>query len=91
MMRYTFSGLTINFLSLDYDVGEEDVFVTIGMNIRETQIPFTLTLTPTTVDDVLADETFRAFDYIGESYSEIDESGMASPGENIKSSVDVCH
>ena len=74
-------GLTINFFSTDYDVGEEEGFVTIEMAIREAQIPFTLTLTPITVDDVLADTRFIATDYLAESFSTLSEVGKATPGE----------
>ena len=75
--------MTINFLSTDYDVGEEELFVTIEMTIREAQIPFTLTLTPTTVDDVLADTRLVATDYLGEAFTTLTEAGKATPGENF--------
>ena len=74
-----------NFFSPDYDVGEEEGFVTIEMTIREAQIPFTLTLTPTTVDDVLADTRFIATDYLAESFSTAYEVGKATPGEKLYS------
>ena len=74
--------MTINFLSLDYDVGEEEGFITIEMRIREAQTPFTLTLTPTTVDDVLADTRLVATDYLGEGYTLLTEVGKATPGGN---------
>ena len=66
-----FIDLTINFLATDYFVAEEGGFVTIQMIIREAQIPFTLTLTPTTIDDVLADTRIRATDYLHEAYSTV--------------------
>ena len=78
-------GLTINFFSTDYDVGEEEGFVTIEMTIREAQIPFTLTLTPTTVDDVLADTRFIATDYLGEYFGTASEVEKATPGEKLYS------
>ena len=51
------------------------------MRIREAQIPFTLTLTPTTVDDVLADTRLIATDYLGEAFSMLSEAGKAAPGK----------
>ena len=76
-----FLGLTINFGSTDYDVGEEEGIITIEMTISEAQMPFTLTLTPTTVDDVLADTRFIATDYLAEAFSKLPEAGKATPGE----------
>ena len=76
-----FSGLTINFFSTDYDVGEENLIVTIEMTIREAQIPFTLTLTPTTADDVLADTRLIATDYLGEAFTTLTEAGKPTPGK----------
>ena len=55
------------------------------MTIREAQIPFTLTLTPTTVDDVLADTRFIATDYLGEAFHTLPEVGKATPGEELYS------
>ena len=77
-----FLDLTLHFFSTDYYVGEEDGFVTIEMTIREAQIPFTLTLTPTTVDDVLADTRFIATDYLTEYFTTLSEAGKATPGGN---------
>ena len=77
-----FLGLIITFFPMDYDVGEEEGFITIEMTIREAQIPFTLTLTPTTVDDVLADTRFIATDYLAESFTTLSEAGKATPGGN---------
>ena len=74
-------GLTINFFSTDYDVGEEELIVTIEMTIREAQIPFTLTLTPTTADDVLADTRLIATDYLSEAFTTLTEAGKATPGK----------
>ena len=79
---FTFLGLTINFFSTDYDVSEEDLIVTIEMTVRETQIPFTLTLTPTTTDDVLADTRLIATDYLSEAFTTLTEAGKATPGKN---------
>ena len=73
--------MTINFFSTDYNVDEEEGFVTIEMTIRETQIPFTLTLTPTTVDDVLADTRLSATHYLTETFSTVSEAGEATPGD----------
>ena len=81
MIFYHYIGLTIKFFLMDHNVGEEDRFVTIQMTIREAQIPFTLTLTPTTVDDVLADTRFIATDYLAESFSTLSEAGKATPGK----------
>ena len=75
----------IVFLSTDYDLGEEEGFVTIEMTIGATQIPFTLTLTPTTVDDVLADTRLVATDYLLESFSTASEVSKATPGEKLYS------
>ena len=86
--------LTINFASTNnnyYDVGEEERFVTIELTISETQRPFTLTLTPTTVDDVLADTRISATDYLGESFSTLSESGKATPGGKICRRTIICH
>ena len=80
-----FIGLTINFLATDYFVVEEGGFVTIQMIIREAEIPFTLTLTPTTIDDVLADTRIRATDYLREAYSTLSAAGKAEPGCNLES------
>ena len=73
--------MSIYFFFTDYDVGEEEAFVRIEMVISGSQIPFTLTLTPTTVDDVLADTRFIATDYLGEAFSSLSEAGKATPGE----------
>ena len=72
--------MTINFNSTDYIVGEEDGFATIEMTIREAQIPFTLTLTPTTADDVLADPRLVVTDYLGEAFTTLTEAEKATPG-----------
>ena len=65
---------------MDHNIGEEEGVVTIELTIREAQIPFTLTLTPTTVDDVLADTRLSATDYLGESFSTLSEAGKATSG-----------
>ena len=54
------------------------------MTISEAQIPFTLKLTPTTVDDVLADTRLIATDYLLEAYSRLPPAGKASPGETAR-------
>ena len=82
-------GLTINFFSTDYDIGEEEGSVTIELTIREAQIPFTLTLTPTTVDDVLADTRIIATDYLGEAFSTLQAAEKATPGF-ILTITDTC-
>ena len=51
------------------------------MTIREAQINFTLTLTPTTADDVLNDTRLIATDYLGEAFSTLSEAGKATPGK----------
>ena len=51
------------------------------MRIREAQIPFTLILTPTTVDDVLADTRLIATDYLAEAFTTLTEAGKATPGK----------
>ena len=51
------------------------------MTIRETQINFTLTLTPTTADDVLNDTRLIATNYLGEAFSTLSEAGKAIPGK----------
>ena len=66
---------------MDYNVGEGEQTITIEMTIREAQIPFTLTLTPTTVDDVLADIRLSATDYLGEIFTTLSETGKATPGK----------
>ena len=66
---------------MDHNVGEEEGFVTIEMTIREAQIPFTLTLTPTTADDVLADTRLVATDYLAEAFTSLSEAGKATPGK----------
>ena len=65
--------------------------MTIEMRISEAQMSFNLTLTPTTVDDVLADRRFIATDYLGESFSELSEVGKATPGENLYSGTLILH
>ena len=88
LYRYSLSfysiDLTINFLATDSFVGEEDGFVTIEMIIGEAQMPFTLTLTPTTIDDVLSDTRLRATDYLHEAYSTLSEVRKATPGGNLE-------
>ena len=56
------------------------------MIIGEAQTAFTLTLTPTTIDDVLSDTRFRATDYLHEAYSTLFEAGKATPGRNLENS-----
>ena len=73
--------MILKFWEDDHNVAEENRVITIGMTIRATQIPFTLTLTPTTVDDVLANTRLRATDYLREAYSRLSPAGRASPGE----------
>ena len=73
--------MILKFWEDDYNVAEENGVVTIGMTIGETQIPFTLRLTPTTVDDVLVDTRLIATDYLREAYSTLSEAGKATPGE----------
>ena len=66
---------------MDYNIDEEQLIVTIAMRLREAQMPFTLTLTPTTVDDVLSDTRLIATDYLGDSFSTLTEAGKATSGE----------
>ena len=74
---------------MDYDVGEGQLFVTIEMTIREAQIPFTLTLTPTTVDDILVDTRLIATDYLGDTFSTLTEARKATPGEKDLGTLDM--
>ena len=77
-----FLGLTLSFLSADTNVGESEGHFTVHLMIREAQIPFTLTLTPTTVDDVLADARITLTDCLTEAYSRLSPAGKASPGDS---------
>ena len=80
------SGLTINFGSLDYDVGEEGGSITIVMTVRETQKPFTLILTPTTIDDALAvsgNSGFNVADFVPEAYINSRPEARATPGQGM--------
>ena len=65
--------------------------MTIEMSISEAQMSFNLTLTPTTIDDVLADTRLRATDYLGEAYTIVPEAGKATPGENFYSGTLILH
>ena len=79
VVSYIFAGLTINFFSTDLDIGEGEKMVEVEMTIREAQIPFTLKLTPTTVDGALADTTFNVIDFLS-NIEDIGFEAKATPG-----------
>ena len=77
------SGLTINFGSLDYDVDEDKGPITIAMRVRGTQRPFTLILTPTTIDDAFAVPGTNVADFVSDAYMNSRPEARATPGQGM--------
>ena len=91
---FSYIGLTINFRSLDYDVVENDLMITVYMTIRETQRNFILILRPTDIDAALLESAGTSFDlnsFVGPAYTEAQTLEKATPGQVFKNPVRYTH